>query len=55
MTWRDQVVAGELRLFDMKHKNGQMRMGYAKLTELFQEFDRNMYPFGIEQYHGARC
>lgn len=51
MSWRDQVVAGEFRLFDMKHKNGQMRMSYVKLTEILQEFDRNMFPFGIEQYH----
>ena len=49
-SWKDQVVAGELRLYDMTHKNGQMRMGYTSMTEVLQEFDRKMYPFGIEQY-----
>ena len=49
-SWRDQVVAGELRLYDMTHKNGQMRVGYAAMTEVLQDFDRKMYPFGIEQY-----
>ncbi|WP_442870994.1 hypothetical protein, partial [Acutalibacter muris] len=43
-------VAGELRLYDMTHKNGQMRVGYAAMTEVLQDFDRKMYPFGIEQY-----
>ena len=49
-SWRDQVVAGELRLYDMKHKNGQMRVGYTPMAEVLQRFDRKMYPFGIEQY-----
>lgn len=49
-SWRDQVVAGELRLYDMKHKNGQMRVGYTPMAEVLQDFDRKMYPFGIEQY-----
>ena len=49
-SWRDQVVAGEFRLYDMDHKNGQMRMSYSAATEVLQEFDRKMYPFGIEQY-----
>ena len=49
-SWRDQVVAGELRLYDMKHKNGQMRVGYTPMAEVLQGFDRKMYPFGIEQY-----
>lgn len=49
-SWKDQVTAGEFRLYDMAHKNGQMRMGYAAMTEILQELDRNMYPFGIEQY-----
>lgn len=49
-SWRDQVVAGELRLYDMTHKNGQMRMGYTTMAEVLQDFDRKMYPFGIEQY-----
>ena len=49
-SWRDQVVAGELRLYDMKHKNGQMRVGYTPMVEVLQDFDRKMYPFGIEQY-----
>lgn len=49
-SWRDQVVTGEFRLYDMAHKNGQMRMSYSVMTEVFQEFDRKMYPFGIEQY-----
>jgi hypothetical protein len=48
--WKDQVIAGELRLYDMAHKNGQMRVGYTTMMELLQEFDRKMYPFGIEQY-----
>ena len=50
-SWRDQVVAGEFRLYDMAHKNGQMRMGYSALTDIYQDFDRKMFPFGIEQYH----
>ena len=49
-SWKDQVSAGEFRLYDMAHKNGQMRMSYAVMTEVLQEFDRTMYPFGIEQY-----
>lgn len=49
-SWKDQVVAGEFRLYDMAHKNGQMRMSFSVMTEVFQEFDRKMYPFGIEQY-----
>lgn len=49
-SWRDQVVAGEFRLYDMDHKNGQMRMSYSAAAEVLQEFDRKMYPFGIEQY-----
>ena len=49
-SWKDQVTAGEFRLYDMAHKNGQMRMGYSAMTEVLQEYDRNMYPFGIEQY-----
>lgn len=49
-SWREQVVAGELRLYDMAHKNGQMRIGYAAMADVFQDFDRKMYPFGIEHY-----
>ena len=49
-SWRDQVVAGEFRLYDMEHKNGQMRMSYSVATEVLQEFNRKMFPFGIEQY-----
>lgn len=49
-SWKEQVVAGEFRLYDMAHKNGQMRMSFSVMTEIFQEFDRKMYPFGIEQY-----
>lgn len=49
-SWRDQLVQGELRLYDTAHKNGQMRMGYSAMTELLQDFDRKMYPYGIEQY-----
>lgn len=49
-SWREQVVNGEFRLYDMAHKNGQMRMSFSAMTEVFQEFDRKMYPFGIEQY-----
>lgn len=50
ISWKDQVVKGELRLYDMTHKNGQMRMGYTAMAEVLQDFDRKMYPFGIEQY-----
>ena len=35
----------------MTHKNGQMRMGYANMGEVLQEINRNLYPFGIEQYN----
>lgn len=49
-SWKDQVVAGELRLYDMTHKNGQMRIGYTAMAEVLQDFNRKMYPFGIEQY-----
>lgn len=49
-SWKDQVSAGEFRLYDMAHKNGQMRMSYAVMTEVLQELDRTMYPFGIEQF-----
>lgn len=49
-SWREQVANGEFRLYDMAHKNGQMRMSFSVMTEVFQEFDRKMYPFGIEQY-----
>ncbi|MCM1046779.1 MAG: hypothetical protein NC417_14845 [Candidatus Gastranaerophilales bacterium] len=49
-SWKDQVVAGEFRLYDMTHKNGQMRMGYTSMAEVLQDFDRKMYPFGIERY-----
>ena len=49
-SWKDQVVAGEFRVYDMSHKNGQMRMGYGTTTEILQDFDRKMYPYGIEQY-----
>lgn len=49
-SWREQVVNGEFRLYDMAHKNGQMCMSFSAMTEVFQEFDRKMYPFGIEQY-----
>ena len=49
-SWKDQVTAGVFRLYDTAHKNGQMRMSYAAMTEVLQEFDRTMYPFGIEQY-----
>ena len=50
-SWRDQVIAGEFRLYDMGHKNGQMRMSYSSMVEVFQEFNRQMYPYGIEQYN----
>ena len=50
-SWRDQVVDGEFRLYDSSHVNGQMRMGYATMTELFQDLNRKMYPYGIEQYN----
>lgn len=49
-SWRDQVVSGEFRLYDIAHKNGQMRMSFSAMTEVLQEFDRKMYPLGIEQY-----
>lgn len=49
-SWKDQVTSGELRLYDMMHKNGQMRMGYGAMESVLQDFDRKMYPFGIEQY-----
>ncbi len=49
-SWKEQVVAGEFRLYDIAHKNGQMRMSFSVMTEIFQEFDRKRYPFGIEQY-----
>ena len=49
-SWKDQVVAGEFRVYDMSHKNGQMRMGYSTMTEILQDFDRKMYPYGVEQY-----
>ncbi len=49
--WRAQVMAGEFRLYDMAHKNGQMRVGYAEMTKIFQEYDLKVFPYGIEQYH----
>ena len=49
-SWKEQVAGGEFRLYDMQHKNGQQRVSYAHLTELLQELNRGMYPFGIEQY-----
>ena len=49
-SWRDQIVAGEFRIYDMDHKNGQMRISYSAATEVLQEFDRKMFPFGIEQF-----
>ena len=49
-SWKAQVLGGEFRLYDMTHKNGQMRIGYSAISELFQDFDRKMYRFGIEQY-----
>ena len=49
-SWRDQVLAGEFRLYDMGNKNGQMRIGYSSIGEVLQEFNRKMYPYGIEQY-----
>lgn len=49
-SWKDQVTAGEFRLYDMAHPNGQMRVGYSTMTEVLQDFNRKMYPFGIEQY-----
>ena len=49
-SWKDQVVEGEFRLYDAAHKNGQMRMGYTLMKEILQDFDRRMFPFGIEQY-----
>lgn len=49
-SWKDQVVDGEFRLYDNSHKNGQMRMTYSAMTEVLQELDRQMYPYGIEQY-----
>ena len=50
-SWRDQVAAGEFRLYDAGNANGQMRMGFALISEVLQDFDRKMYPFGIEQYN----
>ena len=49
-SWRDQVIAGEFRLYDMGHKNGQMRTNYFLMAEVFQEFNSQMFPYGIEQY-----
>lgn len=48
--WKDQVSAGEFRLYDMAHINGQMRMSYSAMVDVLQDFDRKMYPLGIEQY-----
>ena len=49
-SWKDQVTTGEFRLYDTAHANGQMRMGYSAMSDVLQDFDRNMYPYGIEQY-----
>lgn len=49
-SWIAQVTEGEFRLYDMNHKNGQMRMRYTSMLEVFQEFDKQMYPYGIEHY-----
>ena len=49
--WKEQVAAGEFRLYDVAHKNGQMRMGFASMCEVLQEINRSKYPFGIEQYN----
>lgn len=50
-TWVDVLRSGEFRLYDAKHPNGQMRMGYEALCELLNEIDHSMYPLGIEQYN----
>lgn len=49
--WKEQVLAGEFRLYDMAHKNGQMRQGYSAICEVLKEINRVQYPFGIEQYN----
>lgn len=50
-SWKEQVSAGEFRLYDMAHKNGQMRMGFVAMGEVLRELNRSKYPFGIEQYN----
>lgn len=50
VSWRLQVTAGEFRLYDNAHKNGQMRVGYSEMTGIFQEYDRKIFPYGIEHY-----
>lgn len=50
-SWKEQVSAGEFRLYDMTHKNGQMRMGYVAMGEVLRELNRIKYPYGIEQYN----
>ncbi|MGX8706936.1 MAG: hypothetical protein ACSW8J_10195, partial [bacterium] len=50
-SWVDVMRIGEFRLYDMKHPNGQMRMTFDALSELFHEMDYAKYPFGIEHYN----
>lgn len=50
-SWKQQVLNGEFRLYDMKHKNGQQRVSFVAMTEVLQEINRRAYPFGIEQYN----
>ncbi len=50
LSWRDHVYDGEFRLYDATNKNGQMRIGFPEIAQLLQDFDRSMYPYGIEQY-----
>lgn len=49
--WREQVTAGEFRLYDMSHVNGQMRVSFSAMCEVLQSINRNKYPFGIEQFN----
>ena len=49
--WKEQVKGGEFRLYDMNHKNGQMRIGYSNMNEVFQAINHEKYPFGIEQFN----
>lgn len=50
-SWREQVVGGQFSLYDVKHPNGQMRVSFDALTSLLQDYNREMFPFGIEQYN----
>lgn len=49
--WKEQVKGGEFRLYDMSHKNGQMRVGYSNMNEILQAINHEKYPFGIEQFN----